>query len=124
MVESLIGLEITRPDLSYPIRMISQFMQSPTVEHLYRTHRILRYVSGKKDRGLLYRHGIPEHLVGYTDVDWAGDALDFQSTSGFMFSLRSPDVAWSSKKLSTMALSSMEAEYRGAIVATYEAIWL
>ena len=99
-------------------------MEKPTVEHLQCAQRILRYVSGTKDQGLLYRRGIPEELVGYIDADWAGDASDRRSTSGYMFSLGSAAVAWSSKKQPTVALSSTEAEYRGATIATCEAIWL
>ena len=63
-------------------------------------------------------------LVGYTDVDWAGNTADRRSTSGYAFSLGSAGVAWSSKTQPTVALSSTEAEYRGAVVATCEAIWL
>jgi hypothetical protein len=44
--------------------------------------------------------------------------------SGYAFSIRSAAIAWSSKKQSTVALSSTKAEYRGAAVATCEAIWL
>ena len=51
-------------------------------------------------------------LVGYTDVDWAGNAADRRSTSGYTFSLESAAIAWSSKKQPTVALSSTEAEYR------------
>ena len=63
-------------------------------------------------------------LFGYLDVDWVGDASDQQTTLSYMFSLRSTIVAWSSKKQSIVALSRTEPEYRGAIVATYEVIWL
>jgi hypothetical protein len=81
-------------------------------------------VSGTKDRGLLYRTGTAVQLVGYTDAGWAGNVADRRSTSGYAFSLGSVAVAWSSKKQLTVALSSTEAEYRGAAVATCEAIWL
>ena len=73
---------------------------------------------------MLYKFGMTEKLISYTDADWAGDASDRRSTSGYMFSLGSAAVAWSSKKQPTVALSSTEAEYRGATVATCEAIWL
>ena len=82
-------------------------MQRLIVEHLQCVHQILRYVSSTKDRG----HGIAEQLVGYTNVDWIGDASDRRSTSGFMFSIESAGVAWSSKKQSIVVLSSIEAEY-------------
>ena len=70
-----------------------EFVSSLTVEHLQCAQRILRYVSGTKDRGLLYRTGIAEQLVGYTDADWAGNAGDRKSTSGFSFSLGSAAIA-------------------------------
>ena len=104
-------MTITRPDLSYPVGVISQFMARPTVEHLQCAQRVLRYVSGTKDRGLLYRAGTAAQLVGYTDADWAGNAADCRSTSGYAFSLGSAAIAWSSKKQPTVALSSTEAEY-------------
>jgi hypothetical protein len=81
-------------------------------------------VSGTKDRGLLYRTDTVVQLVSYTNADWAGNATDRQSTFGYAFSLRSATVAWSSKKQPIVALSSTEAEYRGAAVVTCEAIWL
>ena len=117
-------MTITRPDLSYPVGVISQFMARPIEEHLQCAQRVLRYVSGTKDRGLLYWTGTAAHLVGSTDANWAGNAADRRSTSGYAFSLGSAAIAWSSKKQPTVALSSTEAEYRGAAIATCEAIWL
>jgi hypothetical protein len=57
IVGSLIYPTITRPDLSYPVGVISQYMARPIEEHLQTALRILRYVSGTKERGLLYRAG-------------------------------------------------------------------
>ena len=108
IVGSLIYLTITRPDLSYPVEVISQFMARPTKEHLQCAQRVLRYVSGTKDRGLLYQAGTVAQLVSYTDADWAGNAADRRSTSGYAFSLGSATIAWSSKKQPTVALSSTE----------------
>ena len=74
---------------------------------------------------LFYRADVPLALHGYTDADWAGSlSVDRRSTSGFMFSLGSAAVTWSSKKQPTVALSSKEAEYRGAAVAACEVVWL
>ena len=90
-------------------------MARPTEEHLQCALRVLRW---------LYRIGTAAQLVGYTDADWAGNAADHRPTSGYAFSLGSAAIAWSSKKQPTVALSSTEAEYRGAAVATCEGIWL
>ena len=81
IVGSLIYLTITRPDLSYLVGVVSQFMVRPIVEHLQCMQHILRYVRDSKDRGLLYHTGIAEQLVGYTDADWSGNAANRRSTS-------------------------------------------
>ena len=76
IVGSLIYLTITRPDLSYPVGVISQFMARPTEEHLQCAQCVLRYVSGTKNRALLYQTGTGAQLVGYTNADWTSNVAD------------------------------------------------
>ena len=99
-------------------------MAHPTVEHLQCVQRILRYVNDTKDRGLLFQTSTIEQLVGHMDADWAGNAGDRRFTLGFAFSLGSVAIAWSNTKQLIVALPSTEAKYRGAAIATCEAIWL
>ena len=99
-------------------------MQLPRKPHLDAVRRTLRYVSATLDYALFYEAGTELELFGYTDADWAGSMTDRRSTSGFMFSLGSAAITWSSKKQPTVALSSTEAEYRGAAVAACEVAWL
>jgi len=124
LVGSLIYLTHTRPDISYAVGMVSRFMQEPHELHWKAAKRILHYIQGTHNFGIHYAAGIELDLVGYTDSDWAGDSEDRKSTSGYSFSLGSGPVCWSSKKQSAIALSSTEAEYRGAVNASTEAIWL
>ncbi len=63
-------------------------------------------------------------MHGYIDADWAGSISDRTSTSGFMFFFGNVVVTWSSKKESIVALSSTEAEYRGAAMVAFEVVWL
>ena len=63
-------------------------------------------------------------LKGFTDADWAGSTADRKSTSMCSFSLGSGAVSWYSRKQKSVALSSAEAEYMAANMATCEAIWL
>eukprot|EP00253_Pinus_taeda_P010433 PITA_10433 len=63
-------------------------------------------------------------LVGFTDSDWAGDPDDQKSTAGYVFTLRSGPITWACKKQAAISLSSVEAEYRGAVEASKEALWL
>ena len=99
-------------------------MQAPRKPHLDATRRILRYVKSTLQYGLFYEAGCKIQVHGYTDSDWAGSISDRRSTSGFMFSLGSAAISWSSKKQPTVALSSTEAEYRGAAMAACEVAWL
>lgn len=63
-------------------------------------------------------------LEGFTDADWAGSTANRKSTSGCSFSLGSGAISWYSRKQKSVALSSAEAEYMAASMATCEAFWL
>ena len=124
LIGSLIYLTITRPDLSYPVGLLSQFMQTPCDIHLDCAKRVLRYVSGTMDCDILYKMAMPIRFEGYTDADRAGYKADRRSTFRFVFSFGGGAISWSSKKQPTVALSSTEAEYMGAAMAACEAIFL
>jgi len=74
--------------------------------------------------GIFYETKSQLQIHGYTDVDYASNVSDRRSTNGFMFSFGSGVVNWSNKKQPTVALSSTEAEYKGATIATCEIVWL
>jgi len=99
-------------------------MQVPQKPHLDGVRHTLRYVSATTDYGLFYEANMELQVHGYIDVDWAGSISDRRSTSGFMFSFGSVAVTWMSKKQPTVALSSTEAEYRGAAMVACEVAWL
>ena len=63
-------------------------------------------------------------LVGFTDSDWAYNFNDQKSTASYVFSLGSGLVTWACKKQQALALSSAEAEYRAAVNASQEGLWL
>eukprot|EP00253_Pinus_taeda_P025809 PITA_25809 len=124
LVGSLIYLTATRPDISFAVSYISRFMSAPKADHWIAAKRVLRYVRGTSDYGLLYTRTSDPILSGYTDSDWAGSVDDRKSTAGYVFSLGSGVVTWTSKKQQAVALSSTEAEYRGTVKASCEAVWL
>ncbi|XP_071713058.1 uncharacterized mitochondrial protein AtMg00810-like [Rutidosis leptorrhynchoides] len=106
MVGSLIYLTITRPEISYSVGIVSQFMQCPTNVHLDAAKRILRYVKGSMGHGLWYKKCDDVFLNGFVDADWMGDANDRHSTSGYCFNMGSAVISWCSKKQDVVALSS------------------
>ena len=72
--------------------------------------------------GILYRG--ESGVLGYSDADWAGDADDRKSTSGYMFLIAGGPVSWKSRKQSTVALSTAEAEYVALSTAVQECMWM
>ena len=73
--------------------MASRYMQNPRKPHLEAVQRILRYVKGTIDYGLLYKKGEACKLLGYCDADYAGDHDTRRSTTGYMFSLGSAAIS-------------------------------
>ncbi|KAJ7528383.1 hypothetical protein O6H91_15G001300 [Diphasiastrum complanatum] len=124
LVGSLIYLTHTRPDISYVVGVVSQFMQNPSQAHWKSAKRILRYIQGTLNFGLKYEQPEVPMLVGYTDADWASNIDDRRYTSGHTFSYGTTTVSWSSKRQPTVALSSTKTEYRALNNATQEAVWL
>jgi hypothetical protein len=94
------------------------------MEHQQAVKRIIRYVAGTLDHGLYYPRCPGEaHLVGYTDSDHVGDIDTSKSTSGILFFGKSL-VSWQSVKQQVVALSSCEAEYIAASIASTQVFWL
>ena len=113
----------TRPDLAFAVSVVSRFSSNPDKTHMRAVERILRYLHDTADMGLVFR-GTLQPLSGYTDSDWAGDPDTRRLTSGYVFSLGSAAISWSSKRQPTVSLCTCEAEYIGQTNATKEAIWL
>ena len=67
-------------------------MQEPHELHWKKANRILHYVQGTRYYGIHYSVDAQLDLIGYTDSDWAGDGNDKESTSGFVFMLRSGPI--------------------------------
>jgi hypothetical protein len=84
----------------------------------------LRYLQGTIGYGLRYATNVDLSLEGYADADWAGSAVDRKSTLGSCFTLGSAMVSWCSRKQSSVALSTIEAEYIALSVEVREAVWL
>ncbi len=114
----------SRPDLAYVIGKLSQHFQSPSEFRWSAAKRVLRCVNGTKDFGILYDGLHPSQLIRYSDSDWARCKNSRNSTSGSVFAASGGAISWRSKKQTCVALSSCEAEYIAACLATRESIWL
>ncbi|XP_037493866.1 secreted RxLR effector protein 161-like [Jatropha curcas] len=113
LVGKLIYLSHTRLDIAYAIRVVSQFMHKPQVKHMDAALRIVRYLKGSPGKGIMFRKNGHLVILGYTDTDWAGNQVDRRSTSGYFSFVGRNLITWKSKKQKVVALSSVEAEFRG-----------
>ena len=123
-IGNLIYLTNTHPNLSYAVSIISRFMQEPRDNHWNAAKRVLRYIQGTKNFGLLYTKTKNFVLGGYSDADFAGSIDDRASTSGYLMNMGSVAVSWSCKKQAIVTTSSAEAESISAWEAACEIVWL
>jgi hypothetical protein len=118
----------TRPDITFAVNRLARYCSNPTEAHQAAAKRILRYLKGTADYRITYTGSagaktVPE-LVGYCDADWAQDQDSHRkSTSGYAFVMCGGAVSWQSKKQSTIALSSTQAELMAITSATKELLW-
>jgi Reverse transcriptase (RNA-dependent DNA polymerase) len=124
VVGALQYVTITCPEISFAVNRMSQFMQSPTSCHWAAVKRILRYLKGTINYGLFIQPSSSLTLHAYADLDWAGCPDDRRSTTGYLVYLGPNLLSWSSKKQTTVARSSTEAEYHGLAMVTAEVVWL
>jgi len=86
---------------------------------------ILRYLKGTVGLGIIYSNSSDNHLTVFTDADYAGDLLTRRSTTGYVSTLGSGAITWSSQRQSCVAkLATTEAEYVAASTAAKELVWL
>lgn len=125
MVGCLMYLLATRPDLAYVVCLIARYKEKPTEMHFAAAKRILRYLKGSLQYGILYKKGAMScELEGWSDSDYAGDLDDRKSTSGYVYKFGSGAISWSSKKQAIVTLSTTEAEFVAASSCACQGIWL
>ena len=116
---------ISGPDLSTAASILSKFMSKPSVEHWKGVKRVLRYVQGTLDYGLMSSsEDTSTTSAGYADADWAGDVSTRRSTTGYVFQVQGNTVSWCSKRQGCVATSTTEAEYIALTTASQKAVWL
>lgn len=117
--------KLTRPDISYAVNIMSRFLMCYNETYWRGIKRIFRYLAGTSELGILYKKTDKNSdLLGYSDVDYAGDLETRRSTLGYIFLLSGGPVSWCSQRQKSVALSTTEAEYVAASMASRELIWI
>uniref|UniRef100_A0ACD5UZD8 Uncharacterized protein n=1 Tax=Avena sativa TaxID=4498 RepID=A0ACD5UZD8_AVESA len=124
LVGSLVYLAITRPDISYPVHILSQFVSAPTTVHYSHLFRVFHYLRGTITRRLFFPRSSSLRLQCYSDATWASDPSDRCSLSAYCVFLGGLLIAWKTKKQTMVSCSSVEAELRAMALLTAEVTWL
>ncbi|KAL2319304.1 hypothetical protein Fmac_028273 [Flemingia macrophylla] len=124
MIGSLLYLTATRPDIMFSVCVYARFQSQPREVHLKAVKGIFRYFKGTINLDLTFRRSQDFSLLGYCDADYAGDRWERKSTNGGCHFLGSNLVSWMSKRQSTIALSTCEAEYVSAKHCCTQLLWI
>jgi len=121
---------MTRPDITFTVSILAKFTQKPQEQHHLVLQRTLRYLKATRTLGLTYgldrefqEELMPmDKLYGFTDADHGGTVVqsESRSTGGYIFMLGNGPVSWASRRQTTTAVSSTEAEYIGQFEAIKE----
>ena len=118
---------LTRPEITFVVNKVYQFMENPLDTHWGAVKRILRYLKGTLSHGLLMKPaavGKPLSITAMCDADWTPDVDDRRSTFGSAIFLGPNLISWWSRKQQVTARSSTEAEYRSIAQTSAELTWV
>ncbi|OWZ13835.1 polyprotein [Phytophthora megakarya] len=114
----------TRPDVAYIVTQLSRFLENPGQQHWKAAIRVLRYLKGTRDLGIVYNGNKGKvELTAYTDADWGSNLDDRRSVSGTMVMISGAPVVFKSKYQRMVVLSSAEAVYMALCQCTQEVLW-
>ena len=114
----------TRPDISYAVGQLSQFLESPTQKHWEVGLEVLRYLLGTKDLRLVFKGGEDLEVSGFADSNFAADLETGKSIFGYSIFAGGNLISWKSKKSKTTATSTTMAELEALYQGVTEGIWV
>jgi len=90
LIGKLIYLMNTRPDITYVVNQLSQYVSAPTKDHQQVAFRVLRYLKGTVRQGILFNATREIHLKAYNDSNWIGYTNTRRSVTGMSSILKTP----------------------------------
>ncbi|XP_018730430.2 uncharacterized mitochondrial protein AtMg00810-like [Eucalyptus grandis] len=122
LIGKLIYLTMTRPDISYAVQTLSQFMHQPKESHMNAALKVVKYLKKSPGLGILLSRKCDMRMTAYCDSDYATCPMSRRSITGFCIKLGDSLLSWKTKKQPTVSLSSAEAEYRAIAKTTCEIV--
>jgi hypothetical protein len=124
LVGRLIYLTNTRPNLTFAVSVVNQFMHAPRTAHMDAVHHILRYLKRSLGLGLFYPAGHQSGLSCFTDADYAGSQTNRRSTTGLSTFYGNHLISWRSKKQAFVSRSLAQAKYHALAQGMCEILWI
>src|ERR1700678_1515334 len=118
------GQLATRPDLSFSVSLLARFQSNPGIEHWSALMHVLGYIKNTLNYGVTYSRDADFSPHAYVDADYGGCRDTRRSTSGYVFIMASGPVTWSSKRQTTVTLSTVEAEYVAMSQCAQQMVWM
>nr|XP_016490727.1 PREDICTED: uncharacterized mitochondrial protein AtMg00810-like [Nicotiana tabacum] len=124
LIGKLLYLTITRPDISYTVQSLSQFMHAPKKSHYEAALYVVRYIKKQLRLGLLMSSDSNEEIEAFCDSDWASCPMSRKSVTGYCVKLGISTISRKAKKQHIVSRSSAETEYRSMAHTIAELVWL
>jgi hypothetical protein len=114
MIGSLLDITPSHQDIMHVVGTVGRYQAAPKQSHLQDVKRIFRYLKETMTYGMWYPINQNLQLTAYPDVDWENYVDERKSTNGGAFFLGDSLVAWLSKKIGSISLSTTEEKYIAA----------
>lgn len=114
----------TRPDICFAVNFVSRYMEKPTEIHVGAVKRIIKYLKGTLNFGLIYFSNTNFDVRCYSDADYAGCLDTRKSTTGYCVTMGGSILSWCSERQDSVSRSTAESEYIAGSEAVRELVWL
>ncbi|MBW0523331.1 hypothetical protein O181_063046 [Austropuccinia psidii MF-1] len=113
----------TRPNLSFAVSALSQYLDRPGIKHWQAFLHVLKYLKGSINRGLHYSSEERNGITAFSDTDWGNCKETRRSTTGYLACFHKCLILWKTRKQPTISISTAEAEYKAVCDLTSELLW-
>jgi histone deacetylase 1/2 len=117
-------LTLTRPDMSFSVSKVCQYLHAPTTVHWTVAKHILRYVKDTLGTGIMFQKSSSCLLSAFSNADWADNLNDRRSTKRFAVLIGPNLVSWSARKHATVSHFSTSEKYNDLANAATQVIWV